>query len=324
MNLSRRHFLPMILAPSMLPTVYRPGFAETFPARPIRIIVPFVAGGGVDFVARIIGEHVSRTIGQPVTIENKVGAGGMLGVETVAKSSPDGYTVLFCNDSIASAPQTARFDVDYIKSLLPVIQTVTTAQLIVVHPSFGVNSIADLVEAAKRQPGLAYATSGAGTQQHFLMEWIAKVAGIKFEHIPYRGTGQAVNDLIAGHVMLAAAGPASIIGHQRSDTLRIIAQSSLTRSHVFPQVPTLEEAGLPGVVLETWQGAFAPAGTSPAIISRLNAEIDNALLDPTIREKLSEATYEPVGGSIDRFATVVREDADKYKRLAQELHIGRE
>jgi tripartite-type tricarboxylate transporter receptor subunit TctC len=314
----------MLVGPVVLPTISRLAFAETFPAHPIRIMVPFAAGGGVDFVARIIGEHVSRTIGQPVIVENKVGAGGMLGIETVAKSSPDGYTILFCNDSIASAPQTARFNVDYIRGLLPVIQTVMTAQVIVVHPSSGIDSIADLIEAAKRRPSLAYATSGTGTQQHFLMEWIAKVAGIKLEHIPYRGMGQAVNDLIAGHVLIAAAGPGSIIAHHKAGTLRIIAQSSRTRSQVLPEVPTLEEAGLQGVVLETWQGTFAPAGTSHAVISRLNAEIHDALLDSTIREKLSEATYEPVGGGTNQFARVVRDEASKYERLARELNIGRE
>src|SRR5207248_16679 len=143
-------------------------------------------------------------------------------------------------------------------------------------------------------------------------------------HVPYRGAGQAVNDLIAGHVMIAALGPAAIVPHHRLGTLRIIAQSSRKRAQVLPEVPTVEEAGLRGIVLETWQGAFVPQGTLPAIISRLNAEIGNALLDPTVREKLLQATFEPVGGSAEQLAALVREDSDKYARLARELNIKAE
>jgi len=188
-----------------------------------------------------------------------------------------------------------------------------------VHPSLGVRSIAELIEAAKRRPGMPYASSVA--QQHFLMEWIAQAAGIKLDHVPYRGAGQSVNDLLAGHVMIGAAGPAAIVPHHRAGTLRIIAQSSRTRARSLPDVPTLEEAGLSGIVLELWQGAFVPARTPAAIIARLNTEIRRAVLDPMIGQKLLESTYEPVGGSAEQLAALVREDADKYARLARELNI---
>jgi tripartite-type tricarboxylate transporter receptor subunit TctC len=168
---------------------------------------------------------------------------------------------------------------------------------------------------------MGYGSSGAGTNQHFLGEWLAHAAGIKLDHIPYRGAGQAINDLIAGHVTIAALGPVATIPHHRAGALRIIAQSSQARSTTLPDVPTIEEAGLKGVVLETWQGAFVPGGTPPAIIARLNIEIRNAMLDPTIGEKLLQAGYEAVGGTPEQLALLVREDSAKYARLARELKI---
>jgi tripartite-type tricarboxylate transporter receptor subunit TctC len=175
MKLPRRAFLHLAAGAAALPAILRFAEAQAYPSRPVRFVVPFVAGGGVDFIARLVGEHVSSTIGQPIIIENKAGAGGLLGIESAAKSSPDGYTVLICNDSLASAPHTVKFNVDYIATLQPIIQLTRAAVVIVVHPQLGVKSIADLIDAAKRRPGIAYASSGVGTQQHFVMEWIARL-----------------------------------------------------------------------------------------------------------------------------------------------------
>jgi tripartite-type tricarboxylate transporter receptor subunit TctC len=322
MKFPRRKFLHLGAGAVGLAAVSRMAWAQTYPGRPIRFIVPSAAGGGIDFVARLIGDHVSRSIGQPVLVENKGGAGGMLGVEAAASSPPDGYTVLYCNDSLASAPQTAKFNVDYIRTLLPVIETVKTAQVVVVHPSLGVQSLPELIATAKRRPGLTYASSGVGSQQHFLMEWIARDAGIKLEHVPYRGAGQAVNDLVAGHVMVAALGPVAMLPHHQAGTLRIIAQSGRRRAPILPDIPTVEETGLKGIVIETWQGAFVPKGTPPGIISRLNAEIQNAIQDPTVGQKLQLATYELVGGSAEQLGALFQEDSQKYERLARELNIS--
>jgi len=322
MKFPRRKFLHLGAGAVGLAAVSRMAWAQTYPGRPIRFIVPSAAGGGIDFVARLIGDHVSRSIGQPVLVENKGGAGGMLGVEAAASSPPDGYTVLYCNDSLASAPQTAKFNVDYIRTLVPVIETVKTAQVVVVHPSLGVQSLPELIATAKRRPGLTYASSGVGSQQHFLMEWIARDAGIKLEHVPYRGAGQAVNDLVAGHVMVAALGPVAMLPHHQAGTLRIIAQSGRRRAPILPDIPTVEETGLKGIVIETWQGAFVPKGTPPGIISRLNAEIQNAIQDPTVGQKLQLATYELVGGSAEQLGALFQEDSQKYERLARELNIS--
>jgi tripartite-type tricarboxylate transporter receptor subunit TctC len=173
----------------------------------------------------------------------------------------------------------------------------------------------------KQRPGIGYATSGAGTQQHFLGEWLAQIAQIRLEHVPYRGAGQAINDLVAGHVPLAALGPTAPMPHYRAGKLRLLAQSTKDRSSSLPEVPTFEEAGVKGLVLDVWQGVLAPAGTPTSIVAYLITEMGKALADPTIRARLLEVAQEPVGGSPEHFARVVKDDFEKYGRLAKELKI---
>ena len=324
MKLPRRRFLQLVTGVVALPAVSRFAHAQTYPVRPVRFIVPLAPGGGLDFVARVVGNYLSHTIGQQVIVDNRVGAGGMLGVETVAKGVPDGYTALVTTDVVASAPPIVSFNVDFVKTLVPVVQLVRSSQVMAVHPSLGVSSIAELIVVAKQRPGMGYATSGVGTQQHFIGEWFAKIAGIKLEHIPYRGAGQAVNDLIAGHVLIGSLGPAALIPHHKAGTLRILAQSAGTRSPGLPDVPTFQEAGVEGLVLEVWQGIFVPAGTPPAIVARLNTETNKALADEAIRAKLLEGAQETVGGPPEQFAGVFQQDSAKYARLARELNIRAE
>jgi tripartite-type tricarboxylate transporter receptor subunit TctC len=321
MKLPRRRILQLMAGAAALPFPLKVARAQAYPSRPIRFIVPLAAGGGMDFVARLTGDALSRSLGQQIIVENKAGAGGLLGIETVAKSLPDGYTVLITSDAIVSTPHIVTFNVDYVRTLVPVSQLARSPQTISVHPSLGVSTVAELIDLAKRRPGIGYATSGAGTNQNFLGEWFAQAAGIKLEHIPYRGAGQAINDLIAGHVPMAVLGPAAVIPHHRAGTIRIIAQSSRSRSRSLPDVPTIEDAGLKGVVLETWAAAFAPEGTPAAIISRLSAEMQKAMLDPSVAEKLAPTAYDPVGGSAEQMAVLVRDDSAKYERLARELKI---
>ena len=171
---------------------------------------------------------------------------------------------------------------------------------------------------------MGYATSGAGTQQHFIGEWFAQIAGIKLEHAPYRGAGQAINDLIAGHVLIACLGPTAVIPHHKAGTVRILAQSTEARSPSLPDVPTFEEAGVKGLVLDVWQGIFAPPGIPASIVNRLNSEMNKALLDKAVRERLLEAAPEPVGGPPDHLVKILQEDSTKYARLARELKIKAE
>jgi tripartite-type tricarboxylate transporter receptor subunit TctC len=292
-----------------------------WPNRPVRFIVPLAPGGGLDFVARVVGEAVSRTIGQQVVIENRTGAGGTIGIETAIKSPPDGYSVLVTNDNVASAPHILKTGIDYLNELVPVIQLARQPLALAVHPTLAVSSVAELIETAKRQPGLGCATSGAGSNQHVLLEWFGQLAGIKLDHVPYRGAGQAINDLIAGHVRVAFLGPTALIPHYKAGTLRLLAQSAETRSPSLPEVPTLQEAGFKGLVLNTWYAAFVPLGTPAPAIARLNAEMDKALADPATGKSLLQTATEPVGGSAEQLARVARVDSDKYARLARELNI---
>jgi len=324
MKLPRRRFLHLAAGAAALPVVSRVARAQAYPTRSVRLIVNLAPGGGLDFMSRIIGEYLSRALGQQIVIENKPGAGGMVGVETVAKSPPDGYTLLSTTDVVTSAPYVMSFNVDYVKDIVPVIELIHFPQVLAVHPSLGVKSVAELIAAAKQKPGMGYATSGAGTQQHFIGEWFAQIAGIRLEHVPYRGAGQAINDLIAGHVQIASLGPTAVIPHHKTGTVRILAQSAEARSPSLPDVPTFEEAGVKGLVLDVWQGILAPPGTPATIVTRLNSEMNKALLDRAVRERLLEAAQEPVGGPPDHLAKVMQQDAAKYARLARELKIKAE
>jgi tripartite-type tricarboxylate transporter receptor subunit TctC len=321
MDVVRRRFVQGALAAAALPLLSPAARAQTYPTRPIRFIVPLAPGGGLDFVARLFGEYLSRNIGQQIYIENKLGAGGMIGIETAAKSPPDGYSVLVTNDNVASAPHVLRVNTDYVKDLVPVVQLSQQTLVLAVHSSFEVKTVAELVAAAKAKPGMGFATSGVGSNQHILGEWFAKEAGIQLDHVPYRGAGQAVNDFIAGHILIGVLGPTALIPHFKTGTLRCLAQSARKRAESLPEVPTFEEAGFPGMVLDAWYGAFVPSGTPEAIIARLNAEMNRAAADHATRDSLLQTATEPVGGSAAQFANVVREDGAKYARLAKELGI---
>jgi tripartite-type tricarboxylate transporter receptor subunit TctC len=323
MDLPRRRFIQGVAAAAATPALSGVAMAQAqaYPTRPIRFIVPLAAGGGLDFVARLIGEHLSRTIGQQIYLENKLGAGGMIGVETAARSMPDGYSVLVTNDNVASAPHVLRVNTEFVKDLVPVIQLSQQTLVLAVHSSFNVKTVAELIAAVKARPGMSFATSGVGSNQHILGEWFAKEAGIKLDHVPYRGAGQAVNDFIAGHILIGVLGPTALIPHFKTGTLRCLAQSTKERAQSLPDVPTFEEAGLKDMVLEAWYGAFVPTGTPAAIIGQLNAEMNRALADPAVRDSLLQTATEPVGGTAEQFAAVVREDSAKYARLAMELGI---
>ena len=321
MKLPRRQFLHLAAGAAALPAVSRIARAQAYPTRPVRFIVPLAPGGGLDFVARLTADYLSRSIGQQFLVENKVGAGGTIGVETAAKSAPDGYSILVTNDNVASAPHILKLSVNYLKDLVPVVQLARQALAVAVHRSLGVNSVQELISAVKQRGGLGCATSGVGSNQHVLLEWFNQIAGVKLEHVPYRGAGQAINDLVAGHVLVGFLGPTALILHYKAGTLHLLAQSSERRSTSLPEIPTLQEAGFTGLVLETWYGAFVPTATPPAIIARLNVEMGRALADATTRKSMFETATEPVGGSADQFARVVQADSEKYERLAKELKI---
>jgi len=323
MNLPhRRQFLHLAAGAAALPALSRIAGAQAYPTRPVRFIVPVAAGGSTDAAARAIGEYLSRTFGMQVYVENRAGAGGVIGIEAAARSAPDGYTVLISTDRVASAPHVLKMSIDVIADLVPVVELSRQPVVLAVHSSLEINSLSGLIAYAKQQQKLSYATGGGiGTQQHFVAEWFAKLADIKVEHVPYRGGGQAINDLVAGHVKVGSLGSTPIIPHYKAGTLRVLAQSTEARSPSLPEVPTFQEAGMKGLVLDQWIGVFVPRRTPPGITSRLNTEINKALADATIRESLLQQAQELVGGTIEQFTRLVREDFEKYARLTKELNL---
>jgi len=295
--------------------------AQEWPSRPVRFVVPFPAGGSTDVGARVIGEYLSRTLRQQIVVENKSGANGNIGIETAARSAADGYTILVVTDAVASNPHIYKTDIDPLKELVPVIQLARQPIVLAAHPSLGVASLAELISLAKQQPGLRYVTGGGIGGQHMTVQWFAQITGIKLEQVPYRGGAPAINDLLAGHVKLGSLGSTPLIPHYKAGTLRLLAQTTELRSPSLSDVPTYQEAGVKGLVLDQWLGVFVPTGTPPAIAARLNAEINKALADATVRASFLQSALDPVGGSEAQFARTMGDDFEKYRRLTQELSI---
>ena len=295
--------------------------AQDWPSRPIRFIVPFPAGGSTDVGARLVGEYLSHSLRQQIVVENKSGANGNIGIETAAKATADGYTVLVTTDALSSNPHVYKMNIDPLREFAPVIQLSRQPIVLAAHPSLGVTSIAELIALAKQQPGLRYATGSGVGAQHMVAQWFASIAGIKLEQVPYRGGAPALNDLIAGHVKLGSLGSTPLIPHYKAGTLRLLAQSTEKRSPSLPDVPTYQEAGVNGLVLDQRVGVFVPAGTPPVIAARLNTEINKALAEATIRDGFLQSGQEPVGGSAEAFSQLVHRDFETYARLVKELNI---
>lgn len=296
--------------------------AQSWPAKPVRVIVAFAAGGSTDVAVRSIQERLSQSLGQPVIVENRPGAAGNIAADYVVKQPADGHTVLASADSLASNPHLFRnLTFDPAQDLVPVVQLTRQPVVLAVHTSLGVSDVAQLVAAAKAKPGLGYATSGAGSIQHMAGEWFAQLAGIKLTHVPYKGGGQAVNDLVGGQVPIGSLGNTPLLPHHRSGRIRIIAQTTAMRSRSLPEVPTYQEAGMRGLVLEQWLGLFVAAGTAQAITERLAAEVSRALAEPAVRERYAQLGLEPVGGTPADIQRQYREDYAKYGRLIKELNI---
>jgi tripartite-type tricarboxylate transporter receptor subunit TctC len=295
--------------------------AQAWPSKPVRLVVPYPPGGATDVAARAVAERIAPALGLSVHIENRACAGGNIGIEYVVKSEPDGYTVLVAPDFVTSAPHVYKLNYDPMKQLVPVIQLSRQPVILGVHPSLGVSTVAELVALAKAKPGLGYATSGAGSQQHIAAEWFAKLAGIQLTHIPYKGGGQAIADFLGGQVPIASLGSTPVIPHHKAGKVKIIAQTTKSRAPSLPEVPTYEEAGFPGLVLDQWLGVFVPAGTPAEVVRRLNGEMEKALADATVRERFDKAAMEAVGGSAEQFAQLVRANFEMYRKLVADLRI---
>lgn len=297
--------------------------AADWPARPIHFIVPFPPGGSTDVAARVVGDFVSRSLGQQVVVENKSGANGNIGMEYVAKSAADGYTVLIGTDAVAGNPHIYQMDFDPLRDLVPVVELSTQPIALAAHPSLGVTTLAALTAKVKQQPGMRFATgSGVGSQQAIVALWYAQLAGINLVQVPYRGGGEAIHDLMAGTVQLGSLGTTPLIPYYKAGTLKLLAQSTAARSPALPDVPTFQEAGLKDLVLDQWTGVFVPAGTSPDIVKRLNAAVNAALADAKVRQSFLDQAQAPAGGAAEQYARIVRDDSDQLARLIKELNIS--
>jgi tripartite-type tricarboxylate transporter receptor subunit TctC len=296
--------------------------ASDWPTRPIHVIVPFPAGGSTDAVARLLGDHLSRALGQQVVVENRSGANGNIGIEVVARSAPDGYAILIASEAVSSNPHVYKMNVDPLKDLVPVIELSRQPIALAAHPSLGVTTIAELTAMAKQQPGLRFATgSGFGSLQAMVALWYAKLAGVSLEQVPYRGGGAAITDLIGGHVKLGSLGTTPLIPHYKSGTLYLLAQSMAERSPSLPNIPTFQEAGVKELVVDQRIGAFVPAGTPADVVSRLNAAFNAAIANESVRKHFADQAQEPIGGTAEKYAGMIREDWEKYARLVKELNV---
>lgn len=310
-----------LLVPVCLALIPVGAHAQAWPTKPVRIIVAFAPGGSLDFVTRTVSDRLSQELGQPVVVENRAGANGNVGADYVAKQPADGYVVLASADALPASAHLYQLAYDPMKDLVPVIQFTRQPLVLAVNPSLGVNTLAELIALAKAKPGMGYATSGSGSGQHMVGEWLAKLASIQLTHVPYKGGGQAITELVGGQVQIGSLGSSPVMPHHKAGKLKIIAQTTATRAPSLPEVPTYQEAGMQGLVLDQWLGLLVPVGTPDGVVRRLNAATERVLAQPAVRERFAPQALEAVGGSPEQFAKLYRDDYEKYGRLVKELNI---
>jgi tripartite-type tricarboxylate transporter receptor subunit TctC len=297
--------------------------AQKFPNQPVRIVVPFAAGGAVDSVARIVGQKMSESLGQPVVIENKPGAGGNLAADTVARAAPDGYTVLLTTNGHAISPSLYRtLPFDVMTDFIPVTQLIESPLLLVASNKLPVNSLSDLIKLAKEKPGgLNYGSTGVGNPLHLSMEMLKKATGIDVAAIPYKGDAPLNTALIAGEVDLAIVPVATGRANVESKTVKGLAVTTAQRSKALPNLPTVAEQGVAGYDTGSWQGFFVPAKTPRDVVQRLYQETKKALDAPEVRERLKGFVADPVASTPEAFAQKFKDDAAKYAKIVKDANI---
>ena len=300
-----------------------PASAQDYPVKPLRFIVPYAPGGGLDAVGRPITQKLFEAFGQPVIIDNRPGAGTTIGTAAVAKAAPDGYTLLLTLSALAIAPSLyANLPYDPVQDFAPVIWIGTTSYLLAVHPSLPVNSVRQLLALAKTKPGrLNYSSPGQGTDPHMAAELFQYMTKTSLTHIPFGGGGPAAVAVMSGQVELTFLPTSVGTPFVKTGKLRGLAISTAQRSSVMPDLPTISEAGVPGFAAEAWSGLLAPAGTSPQIVAKLNGTIAKIVHAPEMKAYLAERMVEPIGSSTEQFAVRLREDVAKWKRLVAERGI---
>ena len=297
--------------------------AQSWPSRPIRVIVPFPAGGGIDTVARIIAPKMAESLGQPLVIENRVGAGGTVGTEVVARASADGHTLLGAFASHAMNATLYRdLSYDTERAFAPISLIATVPNILVVHPSLPVKTVSDLIALARRRPGdINYASVGSGTPAHLSAELFNLMAGVKMTHVPYKGAPASIIGMITGEAQLTFTTVLIAMPHVKSGKLRAVAVTTSERSSSLPDVPTVNESGLKGYESVAWYGLLAPAGTPAPVIERLHAEVVRSTQTPEVRENLLRQGTDIVASTPARFAQVIREDIATWTRVVKAAGI---
>lgn len=298
--------------------------AAAYPERPVRLVVPAAPGGAVDVVGRITGQKIAEQIGQNIVIDNRPGANQIIGTEIVARSAPDGYTILITAGAFTINPSLYRkLPYDALRDFAPIVHIGNSGGLvIVVHPSFPAKSLRDLIEAARAKPGaIAYGSAGFGNLTHLGGEMFQALTGVKLNHVPYKSAGPAINDLLGGQIPLMFGPAAVTIPLVKAGRVRPLAFTGTKRTSALPDVPTAEEAGVKGFVASGWFGIYAPRGTPRPIIDRLNTEVNRMLKDAPTLERFAAVNLEPVGGTPEDFARFLKEDITKYADLVKKVGI---
>jgi len=293
--------------------------AQTYPSRPVRFIVPFPPGGGNDIVGRIVALRLSEALGQPVVVDNRGGAGGTIGTDIVAKSPPDGHTLLINNISLAvNATLFEKLPYDTLRELAPVTLVGRQPNLLVVNPSVPAQSVRELLALAKAKPGqINYGSGGVGTASHLATELMKLTAQIELVHVPYKGLGPALTDLIGGQVQLIISTMASASPQVKAGKLRALAVTTARRSSFFPEVPTMDEAGVRGYEFDTWYGLLVPAGTPRPIVQRLNQETARVLNSAAVKEQFTPQGLEAAPGSPEQFGAYLKAEVDKWRKVVK-------
>ena len=294
--------------------------AQDYPARPVRMVVPFSPGGSTDVLARIVGQKLTERSGQPVIIENRAGAGGNIGAEQVARSAPDGYMLLLGGVPHAiSASLYPKLAYDLARDLAAIAEIASFPSAIVLHPSLPANSVKELIALARARRGqLSFGSAGNGSPNHLALELFKTMAGVDMAHVPYKGSGQLIGDLLAGQVQLASMGTPVALPHVQSGKLRAIAVTGAARSSLLPDVPTVSEAGLPGFDVTSWYGVFGPAGLPAGIVAKLNSQIGSAVTAPDVRERLAALGAEPSVKAPEEFSRYVRQEIAKWAKVVKD------
>ena len=295
--------------------------AQSYPSRPIKVIVPFSPGGAVDGPMRVIAQELSKRLGQQVVVDNRPGAGSTIGTELAAKAPADGYTLLLASQTNAiSATLYPKLSFDPIEDFTPISLIGREPGVLVVHPALPVWTFEEFVAYVKARPGqLDYASSGNGSGQHLFMAMLASMAGLKLVHVPYKGSGQATTDLLGGQILVSIPGTAGMVGHIKAGKLRPLAVTGNKRSPQLPDVPTVAESGLPGYEAYVWMGLLAPRGTPQAIVDRLHAELRQVLATDEVRTHMTNAGIEIVGSAPAEFGRFYRAERDQWAKVIREI-----